>query len=482
MAERLVLINTNLMQPPIAPIGLDYMATAVRRAGIETEIADLCLAADPKKILEQVFAHGSPHLVGLSFRNLDDSFWPSAQSFMPDLIDIHKTLRQLTDAPIAIGGVGFSMFPEQTLEATGADFGIRGDGEEAIIALMREIEGSQRFDRVPGLIFRHNRKIESNPPTWPGNMNIPTTRDAIDNAAYFKRGGQIGLETKRGCHRKCIYCADPLAKGHRVRCRDPIEVADEFESLLKQEIDVFHTCDCEFNIDYDHALAVCHELINRKLGSRIRWYAYLAVTPFDTALAGAMAKAGCVGINFTGDAGSAGMLRRYAQSHGPEDLARSVGLCRQHKITVMVDLLLGGPGETPETLAETIGFIKMIDPDCAGAALGVRLYPNTEMAHLVYAEGPPESNTAIRRKYRGPIDLFKPTFYISRSLGDQPARLVRELIGGDPRFFEPILESDGPADRESGDHNYNHHTALVQAIADGARGAYWDILRRLPKG
>jgi hypothetical protein len=75
--------------------------------------------------------------------------------------------------------------------------------------------------------------------------------------------------------------------------------------------------------------------------------------------------------------------------------------------------------------------------------------------------------------------LFKPTFYISPSLGDDPAGLVAELIGGDKRFFTSG-KSDQPEPREGpAGYNYNENQPLVEAIRNGARGAYWDILRRL---
>jgi radical SAM superfamily enzyme YgiQ (UPF0313 family) len=306
---------------------------------------------------------------------------------------------------------------------------------------------------------------------------VPTAREAVDNAAYFRLGGQGGVETKRGCGRPCLYCADPLAKGTASRERPPAEVADEFESLLRQGVDVLHLCDAEFNIPRGHAVDVCEELTRRRLGERIRWYAYLAVKPFDADLAAAMRRAGCVGINFTGDSASAAMLATYRQPHRSEDLAANVRLCREHGIAVMIDLLLGGPGETPATVAETIDFMKTIGPDCVGAALGVRIYPGTGMAEHVAAEGPAERNPNLRRKYDGPVDFLRPTFYISRALGERPAELVRERIAGDKRFFEPMPEA-GPGDAAAG-YNYNDNSPLVAAIAAGARGAYWDILRRL---
>ena len=206
----------------------------------------------------------------------------------------------------------------------------------------------------------------------------------------------------------------------------------------------------------------------------MRWYAYLAVTPFDNELALFMRRAGCVGIDFTGDAASPAMLRCYAHPHTPDDLTAAVDHCHRHGIAVMIDLLLGGPGETPQTVAETLAFIKKINPDCIGAPLGLRLYENTPAADLVRREGPLEENPGICRKYSGPVDFFQPTFYISPALGERPAALVRDLIDGDPRFFAP--EDDTTTDT---DHNYNDNTPLVEAIAAGARGAYWHILHQI---
>jgi radical SAM superfamily enzyme YgiQ (UPF0313 family) len=255
--------------------------------------------------------------------------------------------------------------------------------------------------------------------------------------------------------------------------RQPGEVADEIESLLAQGVDVLHTCDAEFNLPRDHAMAVCDELIRRRFGEQVRWYAYLAVTPFDRELADAMRRAGCVGINFTGDAASGLMLSAYRQPHRAQDLGRAVQLCREVGIRVMVDLLLGGPGETHETAAETIEFLKGTDVDCVGAACAVRIYPGTGMVEALERQGAIEQNPGLRRKYTGPVDFFRPTFYVSPTLGSDPAALVKDLIAGDERFFEPTAEQP---DAETTDHNYNDNTDLVDAIRAGARGVYWDIL------
>ena len=512
----LALMNTNRMLPAIAPIGLDYVARAVRQQGFDVELLDLGLAAaeeseaspshdnqrhaaaEPgatvsltvgggaQRALTDYFAHRQPELVGLTFRNVDDCFWPSGVSFLPELQELISAVREVTDAPLVLGGVGFSIFAERIVELTGADFGIHGDGEQALGQLLCELRGQRRLERVGGLIWREDGQLRANPPAWPPTPGASSSRDAVDNASYFRLGGQIGLETKRGCPRRCIYCAEPLAKGRTHRLRDPAEVADEAQALLTQGIDVLHLCDSEFNLPREHAQQVCAELIRRRLGERLRWYAYLSITPFDAALAGAMRQAGCVGINFTSDSVDPAMLTTYRQPHTKDDLAQAVRLCRDQGIKVMLDLLLGGPGETAQSLADTIAFCKQVDPDCAGAALGVRVYPGTEMATIVAGEGPLETNPSLRRHYHGPVDLLHPTFYISSTLGPQPAQLIRDLIGDDERFFPPEPDAieegtDTPAP-SAGDHNYNANRALIDAIAGGARGAYWDILHQLRAG
>jgi radical SAM superfamily enzyme YgiQ (UPF0313 family) len=479
----LTLINTNRMFPVIGPIGLDYIAGSVHQSGIDLELLDLALAEEPTEAIREYFSNQQPELVGLSFRNADDCFWPSADWFVGGLKETIETIRSMTEAPVVIGGVGFSIFAQGIIEYTGADFGIRGDGETATVELVHQLRKGRKFTEVPGLIWREDGRIRSNPASWPSPICLGTARDFVDNLSYFKKGGQCGLESKRGCNRRCIYCADPLAKGSELRLREPSEVADEIQSLLSQGIDVLHFCDSEFNIPRSHAAAICDELNRRSLGKRIRWYAYMSVTPFDEELAQTMAQAGCAGLDFTGDSACPAMLQTYRHQHNKDDLASAVRICHLSNIVVMIDLLLGGPGETRQTVQETIDFIKKVNPECAGAALGVRIYPGTGMGEIVAQELREGKDFNIRRKYDGAIDLLKPTFYISEALGERPAELVRDLIGGDERFFEPAVEAGREA-AEKGDtsnYNYNENLPLIEAIQKGARGAYWDILRELRK-
>ena len=139
----------------------------------------------------------------------------------------------------------------------------------------------------------------------------------------------------------------------------------------------------------------------------------------------------------------------------------------------MYDLLIGGPGETRETVRQTIEFMRHIDADCVGLSMGVRIYDGTPMADYIRSLGDVASNPDIYGVKEDNPDFMRPIFYVSPDLGENIASIVNELVAGDPRFFVPSREE------ADSNYNYNDNTVLVRAIADGARGAYWDILRRM---
>ena len=303
----------------------------------------------------------------------------------------------------------------------------------------------------------------------------PQRRDVVDNVRYLAEGGMGNIETKRGCDRKCIYCADPLIKGRSIRVRDPRAVVDEIEALLDRGVDVLHTCDSEFNLPPTHATAVCEEMVSRKVGERVRWYAYMSPKPFTAGFASVLKRAGCVGINFGVDSGSDVMLARLGRDFTAQDILDTAGICRDHRMTFMFDLLLGGPGENRETVAETVALMRRADPDRVGTAVGVRMYPGTPFARAVKTEGSLEQNPSLHGEVSDNPTFLKPVFYLSDELGPDAVQFVSGLIGDDERFFAASPE----AVQEN--YNYNENRVLVDAIRNGYRGAYWDILRRLAR-
>jgi hypothetical protein len=127
----------------------------------------------------------------------------------------------------------------------------------------------------------------------------------------------------------------------------------------------------------------------------------------------------------------------------------------------MADLLLGGPGETRESVRTTIELMKSLEVDVVGISVGLRVYEGTELARLAGGDRPADG-------------LLDPVFYLEPGLESDIFPLVDSLVDGDERFlfFDPA--------RPRKNYNYNANSVLCGAIQKGARGAYWDILTRSP--
>ena len=472
MSADLLLINSNRVKPAVAPLAIEYLAEAATDSGLEVSFLDLCFALDAHATLAEELLKASPRVIGITFRNTDDCYMATQHSFVPELADVVRTIRENSEAKIVIGGAGFSAAPEGVLQRTGGDFGVVGDGERPLVALVAAVRDGEGWDAIPGLMWREVGELRTNAPRWEGFGQAGLRRITVDNKRYFREGGQGGLETKRGCNQQCVYCADPLSKGAHLRLRPPAAVADEMENLVAQGVDVLHLCDSEFNVPKSHAEEVCGELMHRGLGERVRWYAYLSPAPFDAGLARLMRRAGCVGINFGTDSGDARVLASLGRRHSPNDIREAVLACKDVGIAVMLDLLLGVPGETLESVTNTLMLMKELDPSCVGVAIGVRVYPGTPLARALMSGGSPAPGLVCREEPAG--DLCLPTFYLEPRIADDIVAHTKRIVAGDERFFV-----GGPDDTQV-DYNYDDNRELVDAIAGGARGAYWDILRRGP--
>lgn len=490
--QRVLLVNPNEMKPPVTPIGLDYIASALKRAGFAVDLIDLCFSSSFKEELDAYFRGHDPVAIGVTVRNTDDCYYLSQAFIIPRIKEIVDYIKGKTRRPIILGGVGFSVMPEPILAYVGTELGIWGDGERALPAVVKRIVAGEAISDVPGLIFRQagaeaegdplasgplasgsvaNGEYHCNPPELPELLDLPLPRrEVVDNPRYFREGGMGSVETKRGCEQNCIYCADPLAKGRRYRLRPPSVVADEIEALLGQGVDHLHLCDSEFNLPYEHAVGVCEEIIRRGWGEKLSWYAYLSPVPFKEELARLMIQAGCRGINFGVDHGVDRMLKNLGRPFTAAAIKETAALCHRLEIPFMYDLLLGGPGEDKESLTTAISLMKKIGPSRVGISAGVRIYPRTRLAKIAM-----EDISTGGANLRGSInpDFFSPIFYVSSALGDELFPFIASLVKGDERFFF------GGGEETEANYNYNDNSILMEAIKKGYRGAFWDILRRL---
>ncbi|MFC2065736.1 B12-binding domain-containing radical SAM protein [Chloroflexota bacterium] len=468
MTRPFLLINTNIVRPPVSPVGLEYVGQALVDAEAPVHILDLAFEPDWKAALEKELAHNEPLAVGLTVRNTDDCCFATGKSFLPWISEVVTEVRRLTGTLIFLGGIGFSVMPESTLSFTRADAGIAGDGEETLPALAGALAAGKDFYHLPNMVYRYKGHFVHNPRVDADLNHLPAPRRRlIDNRKYEQLGAMVGVETKRGCAQKCIFCADPVAKGRRVRLRPPEKVIEELQDLVDQGISWIYLCDSEFNLPIIHAKEICRAIIQSSLADKMNWYCYCSPVPFDRELAGLMKRAGCKGINFGIDSLCDEQLSRLGRSHSSSDVRQLVHLLHEEGINYMFDLLVGGPGEIEDTIKITIEQTRALNVPLAGIAAGIRVYPDTILAKAI-ADG------LIKGGLHPETGHFphQPVFYLSPLLDSDIATLVNHFVAGDPRFLVLASPSEG------GSYNYADDDVLGALIKQGARGAYWDILRQ----
>jgi radical SAM superfamily enzyme YgiQ (UPF0313 family) len=455
--SKILLINPNTIQPPVAPLGIEYLCSFLHDNGMETEIFDMNIPDG--RSLQEVLNAFRPDITGISLRNLDDSFFGTQESFIGKIQDLVFNIKQLMpETKVVLGGVGFSIMPAESISMTCADFGISGDGEEALLALACSCKNDSFFHHVPNIVtgkgtaeIRYSNLGDFNP-----------QRRFINNRFYYDNGGMVGIETSRGCNRDCIYCADPSSKGRKVRFRNPASVVNEFGQLLEMGIDHFHICDCEFNLIIEHVTGICKMIIERGMGDALHWYAYCVPDGFDLRLAELMKKAGCEGINFGVDHTNNDILGFYRKRHRLNDIRYAADACRKAGIRVMLDLLLGCPKETHDTLKQVFDDMKSIQPTRVGVSYGIRVYPGTMFHTFLIESG-----------FRLPESLLAPFFYVNPAIAGGIDKAISSMIGNDNIFF--FNSKEHPAKN----YNYNDNEGLAHAISqEGYRGAFWDILYR----
>lgn len=236
---------------------------------------------------------------------------------------------------------------------------------------------------------------------------IVPARDLFAFRKYGRLGGMANVQTKRGCVFRCRYCTYPVLEGTSHRLRDPESVADEIETIVRQDgIRSFFFVDSVFNMPSSHATGIADALIRRKL--RIRWSAYASPAGLTLPILRKMAEAGCDGLEVGTDSADQTTLASLGKSFSRDQIFEVAQACRTAGIALCHSLIFGGPGETPETVENTCRTIEETRPLAVVIMAGVRLYPRTPMGEWALAEGIVSSEE----------DLLAPTFYIAPAVRD----------------------------------------------------------------
>jgi radical SAM superfamily enzyme YgiQ (UPF0313 family) len=265
--------------------------------------------------------------------------------------------------------------------------------------------------------------------------------DWIDWRAYERGGAGWAIHTKRGCPLSCIYCNYPGMEGHALRCRSAADVVDEIEEVqAKVGPRTFEFTDSTFNIPTEHAVGICEEVIRRKL--RVGLSA-VGINPLGVTeeLMRLMKRAGFISLVITPDAANETMLRNLRKGFSVEHIARAAELARKSRIHTTWFFLLGGPGETQETIDETVSFVEQHlnwPRSLTIFMTGLRILPGTTFA-----------TSSVQNGYvSADRNLADPVFYFSPEVSERwVLDRINRAIAHCPAIVHGAEETGSPYER-----------------------------------
>ena len=251
MKVLLISANTLTTPYPVYPLGLDYVADAIS-ADHEIKIVDINNLGEHGSLGKEIDDY-SPDIIGLSLRNIDSADSVNRKGFISEYQQYVKTIRQYSNAPLVLGGSGFTLFPAEVMEALEAEYGIVGEGERLAL-LLKAIEKKEDPSCIPGIMILPEEKAIPDP--FDSSFTLNYIPDISRKEYYLKNGGMLNLQTKRGCTFQCIYCTYPRIEGGRLRLIPPEDVANNAMRLQDSGAKYFFIVDSVFNSDYSHSMEV----------------------------------------------------------------------------------------------------------------------------------------------------------------------------------------------------------------------------------
>lgn len=403
MRVLLVSANTDRINLPTMPLGLGYVAAAARAAGHEVELLDLMLEAEPLDALGRAIEGFEPEAIGVSVRNIDDQELASPTFLLERAREVVAACRGSSAAPIVVGGPGYSIFPEAALELLGADYGVRGDGELVFPRVLERLERSEDPVGLPG-VYGSGRGGEAGP-SWPDLEPLPGPDEGFWAKADPERTELwVPVQTRRGCPNACSYCSTAAIQGRRIRLRPPGEAAGEVARVSRAGFRRFYIVDNVFNQPEAHALELCRHL--GRLERPVEWRCIIYPHEVSEELIEAMSGAGCVEVALGFESGDGRVLREMNKRFTPEEVGRVSDRLAARGIRRMGFLLLGGPGETRESVERSLAFARSLDLEALRVTVGIRIYPGTGLWRR-----------AVERGLIDPgDDLLRPRFYLEPEL------------------------------------------------------------------
>jgi radical SAM superfamily enzyme YgiQ (UPF0313 family) len=429
---KVLIVSANTL--PASPSGPVYLAGALRQAGHEVQIFERLFTTDLESELTARLDDFQPDVVGVSIRLVfGDELDPAAQlgtrhtDLRPRVKEITDTIRRARppgeSRRIVLGGPGFNYYARDWLEYLDLDYGIRGEGEESFpLFLQRLAEGGDIYS-VPGCACRkQDGSYHTVPPRPVENLDgkaLPAY-DLLDWQPYAGRRITPAILTKRGCAFSCTYCPYSKLEGKRYRLKSPRRVLDEARHILKSTGSRrIMFCENNFNAPRQHAEAILQALVAEK--TEFQWgtgdLRPMGVTNDFCRL---MEESGCVYLNLSIESASESMLRSMKRGYTVRQVRDSLEALSGSKIPFGASLMFGAPGETPETIAETLAVLDDYEiPNGVWVTIGVYMW--TELQEFVA-----ERHRAGLLKDHG--ELFNGAVYLSPELTGSYLRELPEAL------------------------------------------------------
>jgi len=353
------------------PLGLAYVAGALRRSGHQVQVWDLTAAHGRPSQAEPFIASlaGKVDLVGITGLTGD---YPAIKWLARTFKRFHPQL------PLVVGGHLASALPEFVLRHLPVDIVVRGEGEQTVEELARAIEDGSDLAQIPGILFKdRNGGIVATPPRAPladlsrlplppwdlFPMDVylhkdPEGRGSSDSDSFVI--GEMSIMASRGCPHHCIYC-DHTIKGYRPRYRPVALVVDEIKAALARfgdQIKLFYFWDDILIHDRQWTLAFCQALQQENL--TIQWTCNGHVQRVDAPLMEAMKAAGCVKVRFGLESGSQQILDALNKGVQLGQAMAALKTCLRAGLQLTIYLLVGMKGETQATIEETLSFMRQL--------------------------------------------------------------------------------------------------------------------------
>lgn len=455
MKVLLIATNRESLPDPVFPLGVAYVAGALEKAAHQVRVLDLCFV-DGESLEEEVEAaieRFAPDVIGLSLRNVDDAAYPRFNSYVELYQQIVGACRQATNGqtPLVIGGSAFTIMPEEFLGVLDVDYGVVGEGEQTMVALLEHIATGATGPLPPAVVTPAHPTPTTKPCRLEQWSRYLPSRSHLAADDYYERGGMLNLQTRRGCPFRCVYCSYPRIEGSKMRLRPVVEAVDEMEQLIG-ETGVKHLfiVDSVFNHPRHYAMSFCDEVIRRKID--VKWTCYAHAGELDGPLIERLVEAGCEGVELGTDGLVDEVLEQLGKGFTYDDVRESSRLCHELGLRFCHFLFVGAPGETPDQVRLAVDRLAELRADSSLIMAGIRIFPGTALASRAQRE------LGIEQ-----VGL-EPIFYISPKVIDELEGLIDEIIRDHPSWVLPGFRR-----------NFSERIQRVIRRA-GKRGVLWDFL------